>query len=186
MDFEKICKQLKKGLSEKRYIHSIGVMEKAGELAKIYNLDIEKAKVVGLMHDIAKEMTQEEINNYIKLNNIEIDEIEKIQPHLLHGKIGADICKKEYGFTEVMQKAILYHTTGNPDMDLFAKIIFIADKIEKNREYEGVEQIRELASKDIDKAIIKVLENSIIKKVAEQKIIHPNTVNTRNALLMQK
>ena len=66
---------LKNILSERRYIHSVGVMEMCEKLAKIYKVDVEKAKIAGLLHDNAKEMSPEEMLNYVKKNNIEITEI---------------------------------------------------------------------------------------------------------------
>ena len=124
---------IKNVLSEKRYEHSIRVMERAEELARKYNVNVEKAVLIGLAHDIAKDMPREEKIKYVKLNNIPIDDFEKENIELLHAKIGADICNKKYGFTEDMQKAIKYHTTGNPKMDNLAKVLFIADKTEKSR-----------------------------------------------------
>lgn len=73
-----IKEELKQILSEKRYIHSIGVMEMAMELAQIYNIDIETAQIAGLLHDNAKEMTDDEMLQYVKENNIQISETEKI------------------------------------------------------------------------------------------------------------
>ena len=73
-----IKEELKQILSEKRYIHSIGVMEMAMELAQIYNIDIETAQIAGLLHDNAKEMTDDEMLQYAKENNIQISETEKI------------------------------------------------------------------------------------------------------------
>ena len=61
---EKIKKDLKENLSEKRYTHSIGVMNMAVELAQYYNADVETAKIAGLLHDIAKEMTPDEKIKY--------------------------------------------------------------------------------------------------------------------------
>ena len=90
---EKIQEDVKQAMSEKRYLHSIGTMKKAEELAKIYGENAEEARLVGLVHDIAKEMPKEEILNYIKTNQIEVDEIESKQLGLLHGKIAADIAK---------------------------------------------------------------------------------------------
>ena len=84
-----IKEELKQILSEKRYIHSIGVMEMAMELAQIYNIDIETAQIAGLLHDNAKEMTDDEMLQYVKENNIQISETEKNSVKLLHGKIGA-------------------------------------------------------------------------------------------------
>ena len=105
----KIHQDIQRELSEKRYNHSIGVMKKAEELAKLYKVNINKAKLVGLAHDIGKELSKEDKLKYVKENNIEIDRIEKINVGLLHGKIGADICKKRYDFTEDMQDAIKFH-----------------------------------------------------------------------------
>lgn len=189
---KKINEAVKKELSEKRYKHSVGVMEKAEELAKIYGADVNKAKLVGLAHDIGKELSREEKLQYAKENNIEIDEIEKINVGLLHGKIGADICKKRYGFTEDMQAAIKYHTTGSgkKEMTLLEKIIFLADKIEENRRYKDenkmaeLEELRELAKKNLDLATIKAIDNSLIYTIQKGELIHPDSVLTRNGLIL--
>ena len=127
---EKIENDLKLILSEKRYVHSISVMNMAAELAEINNVDIETAKIAGLLHDNAKEMTEKEILEYVKENDIKINEFEKANIKILHGKIGADISKKRYGVSGQIAKAIEYHTTTNPQMDTLSKIIYISDKIE--------------------------------------------------------
>ena len=186
-----INEDLKEELSEKRYNHSIGVMKKSVELAEIYDADINKAKLTGLAHDIGKELSKEEKLEYAKQNNIEVDEIEKINVSLLHGKIGADICKKRYGFTEDMQDAIQFHTTGSgkKEMTVLDKIIFLADKIEENRNYKDetklaeLEELRELAKIDLDKAVIKALDNSLIYTIQKNELIHPDSINTRNKLI---
>lgn len=187
MELEKIIEDVKKHISEKRYIHSLGVMKRIEELAKIYNVDVETAKKVGIAHDVAKEMTVEESLKYAEENDIEFDEIEKEIPYLLHGKIGADITKKLYGFDEQMQNAIIYHTTGNKDMDMLAKILYAADKTEENRNFKeyNVEYERELANKDIDEALIFMLGETIKNNIENKKIIHPNSIITRNMLLIK-
>ena len=185
MELEEIVKDVKKYMSEKRYIHSLGVMKRIEELAIIYGVDIEIAKKVGIAHDIAKEMSKEESFKYTEENNIELDEIEKEIPYLLHGKIGADIVKKLYGFTEQMQKAIIYHTTGNPNMDMLAKILYAADKTEENRNFEqyDVEYERNLANSNINEALIFMLGETIKINISRKKLVHPNSVITRNMLL---
>lgn len=186
---QKINQDIKKELSEKRYNHSVGVMKKAEELAKIYNVDTNKAKLVGLAHDIGKELSKEEKLQYAKDNNIEIDEIEKVNVGLLHGKIGADICKKRYGFTRDLQDAIKYHTTGNKNMDLLAKIIFVADKIENGRNYKNeqkmqdLEKMREIAKENIDEAVLYSIDASLVFTIQKKELIHPDSIATRNAIL---
>ena len=94
MKLEDIINDVRTRMSEKRFIHSLGVMKRIEELAKIYGVDIEKAKKVGIAHDVAKEMSIEESFKYASENGISFDEIEKEIPYLLHSKIGADIAKK--------------------------------------------------------------------------------------------
>ena len=185
---DKITQELKENLSEKRYIHSLGTMERAEELAKIYGVDIEKARLAGLTHDIAKEMTKEESLQYIKEHNIEIDEIEEINVKLLHGKIGANMVKEKYGLCQEIQDAILYHTTTDKNMDMLAKIIYVADKTENNRKSKefDIEYERELANKDIDAAIIYILDGNIEEIIKKGKLVHPKAIETRNSLLIRR
>ena len=188
-DIEKILEDVKNTLSEKRYIHSIGVMKQAEYLAKKYGQDVEIAKAVGIAHDIAKELTEEEKIKYVEENKIEIDEIEKINIGLLHAKIGADICKKKYNFTEEMQNAIKYHTVGNENMDLLAKIIFVADKTEEGRNYkkeeknEQLQKVRELSKIDINEALLYEIDSSLIYTIQKHKLVHTDSILTRNKLL---
>lgn len=184
-DIEKILEDVKNTLSEKRYIHSIGVMKQVEYLAKKYGQDVEIAKAVGIAHDIAKELTEEEKIKYVEENKIEIDEIEKINIGLLHAKIGADICKKKYNFTEEMQNAIKYHTTGNENMDTLAKIIFVADKTEENRKYDDLQTVQKLADEDLDKCILYILDYMLVDNVKKQKTIHPDSIKIRNKILIE-
>ncbi len=180
---EQINADIKEKLTEHRYKHSLGVMKKAEELAKFYGLDEKKARLIGLAHDIAKQMTSTEIDEYLSKYKVDLDEIEIDNRELLHAKIGADICKRKYNFDEQMVNAVKYHTTGNPNMDMMAKIIFMADKIEENRDYDDVEERRQLTLKNIDMAIVETINYTIRDSIDRGKIIHPDSIQTRNYLL---
>ena len=185
----RINSDLRNTLSEKRYKHSLGVMKKAEELASIYGIDTNVAKLTGLAHDIGKEFSDEEMLKYAKENNIEVDNVEKVNVGLLHAKIGADICKKKYNFTLEMQNAIKYHTVGNENMDLLAKIIFVADKTEEGRNYkkdeknEQLQKVRELSKIDINKALLYEIDSSLIYTIQKHKLVHTDSILTRNKLL---
>lgn len=185
-NIEKIKEYLKQMLSEKRYIHSVGTMKKAIELAKAYGEDEEKSALTALTHDIAKEMTQEEYYKYAKENNIELSKDDKMCPSVLHGIIGANIVKKKYEFTDEMCRAIYYHTTGITNMTLLAKIVYIADKIEDSRNYEEADTLRKKFKecKTLDEFILYDIDNyTLPKMIKEKKIIHPNTINARNEII---
>ncbi len=123
------------------------------------------------------------MEEYIEKYNINIDEIEKKQLGLLHAKLGAYVAKEKYNANEEIQQAIAYHTTGNKNMDTFAKIIYVADKIEENRTYEGVVELRKMAMEDLDSAILFIVDFVIQKSIKNKGLIHPNTVELRNSLL---
>ena len=182
-EIQEIQEILKKRLSEDRYNHSVGAMKKAVELAKKYGENEKDAELAGLIHDIAKEMGKQEIEDYVKAHNIELDEIEKAQLNLAHGKIGANIAKEEFGANEKIQNAIKYHTMGNVAMNQFDKIIYIADKIEDTRTYEELEKVTELAGKSLDEAILYILDFTTQKCIRKQIAIHPDTILLRNHLL---
>lgn len=158
----------------------------ASKLAKVYGEDEEKAAFAGLIHDIAKEISKEEGEAYAKKHNIEVDEIEKLQWGLMHAKLGASIAKEKYNATQDIQNAIAYHTTGYKNMDRFAKIIYLADKIEENRSYEGVMELREIAKTDLDMAILTTIDFVLSKSIKMNRLIHPNTIDLRNEILKQK
>lgn len=185
-NIEKIKEDLKQILSEKRYIHSIGAMEKAIELAKTYGEDEEKSALTALTHDIAKEMTIEEYYKYAEENNIKLSKDDKMCTSVLHGIIGADIVKKKYGFTDEMCRAIYYHTTGITNMTTFEKIIFLADKVEeRTRPKDKADVIRNIIKeKGLDEAILWIADDyTIPKAIKNRDILHPNTINVRNEII---
>jgi len=188
MEYKEIENDVKSVLSEYRFTHSLGVAKKAIELAKIYGVQEEIAKKVGIAHDIAKEMTDEEMIEYAKANNIKIDEIETVKPSLLHGKIGADIAAKKFGFTQDMVNAIKWHTTGRKNMSMLEKIIYVADKTEENRKGTrfNLEKSRELSTQNIDETLIFLMNEFITYNIKNEWLIHPETINARNYILLNE
>lgn len=186
MELEEIQKYVKNNLSEKRYNHSVGVMERAKELAIKFGADIDVCAKIGIAHDIAKEIPEDEKIKYCIENNIEIDEIEEKNTSLLHAKIGKDIAIKKFGFSESMGQAILNHTTGNKDMDIYSKILFIADRTSKDRNFEDLEYLKSLEDKGIDEAILYILDKKIELQIKKKAQIHLNGIIARNSLLGRK
>lgn len=185
MEEEKIKQNIKNILSEKRYYHSICVAEQCEKLATQYNIDTSIARKIGLAHDIAKELTKEEKIKYALQNQLEINDVEEKNIGLLHGKIAADICKKEFGFTKEMCKAISCHTTGKENMTILDKILFVADAIGEDRQWQDVEDVRKLAKENINQAVIYILDMTIKEKIESKELIHTDSILARNSILKE-
>jgi len=182
-DIRKMKKVMKERLSEKRFNHCVNVSKMAKELAKIYNVDEKKAEVAGLLHDIAKELTNAELVGYAKKYKIEYKSIPQESINILHAEVGAKLAKEFLNIDEDVEMAIAYHTVGDKGMNTLEKIVFIADKISKERNYNGVEKIRELAKNNqIDKAIHMFLERWLLQIKEKGKIPNKKSLEMLDAL----
>ena len=143
----KLQNKIKKALEPKRYEHTLGVAYVAASLAFVYGVDSEKAFLAGLLHDCAKCLSHQKRISICDKNHLEITSVEKANPVLLHAKVGAFLAKDKYDIEDVeIQNAILYHTTGKPNMNLLEKIIYVADYIEPHRKkLPRLESIRKIA-----------------------------------------
>lgn len=177
---EKYNEYIKKNLSSKRYIHSLGVSYIAAALAMKYNIDIYKAQTAGLLHDCAKSIKHSELIDKCKKANIALSEIEYNSPELLHSKYGAYIARKKFNIEDSdIIDAIYYHTTGRPNMQILEKIIFVADYIEPNRSnLPQLNTIRQLAFENIDKAIEMICNSTIEYLKSNDADIDTETLNT--------
>src|SRR5699024_10272275 len=107
-------------------------------LSEIYGADKEKAYIAGMLHDCAKCLDNETMNYNIKKYDIKLDDYEKESRALAHSIIGGYIAKYEFKIDdEEILNSIKYHTTGNENMTLLEKIIYIADLTEKDRDFNG-------------------------------------------------
>ena len=180
--YEDLYNEVKEILSEKRFKHSESVVKRAIEYAEIYNFDKETVKLVAITHDVAKELSEEENQKYIRDYNIKLDDIEKINHNLIHAKIGAYICKNKYHFTEDMINAVKYHTTGREGMSMLEKIIYLADSTEENKRY-CPSQCVDIIKKDIDKGMVEVSKMVVCKLLENNEVIHLNTIDCYNYYL---
>ncbi len=178
---------LKENLYEERYIHSIGVMEAAVELAEMFDMDVEKARLTGLLHDAAKCFSNEKLLEIIHEHIPEVHECELLNYKTLHAPVSAYLAKEKFGISDSeILDAIRWHTLGRCGMTKFEKIIFLADKIEaRTREPEFRNQCLELLKEEngLDKALFKCYEATIKSLVDRRLAICHITIDVYNELL---
>lgn len=179
--------KLKTLLNEKRFNHSIGVMNTAIELAKKYGADVDRARLAGLLHDCAKNLSDKKLIELAIKYNIELDEVLRNSPFLLHGPVGGYLLKDYFDINdEEIKHAVMIHSTGDKDMTTLDKIIFLADYIEPSRDFDGVIDLRIAAKDDLDKAVIMALNGTIKYVISNNLLLYKKTVIARNDMLIKK
>lgn len=179
-NLKRIRKKMEKTLDPKRFEHTLGVTYTAAALAMCHETDIQKAQIAGLLHDCAKCMDNEKKIAICQKHKIEINEIERQNPFLLHAKVGSYVAAKKFGISDPdILHAILYHTTGRPEMSDLEKIVYIADYIEPGRkQIPNLTEIRKLAFQDLDRALLKILDNTLNYLERSAQVIDPMTRKT--------
>lgn len=168
-------------LTERRFIHSLNVADSARELAEIYGCDPDKAYTAGLIHDCCKDEPAGLQLSYMLGNGAELTECEINTAKLYHSICGSVYIQKEFGIDDIeIINAVRYHTTGRANMSVLEKVIFIADFISAERDYNGVEIMREKAKRSLDEAIVEGLSFTIKDLIDAGRIIHPDTLGAYN------
>lgn len=182
MNRQEALQIIKKHLPEHRYIHTIGVTDTAISLAKQFGANESKAELAGIFHDYAKYRPKEEMVEIIQSEQLPEDLL-LFNSELWHAPVGAYLVKKEIGITdEEILQAIRSHTTGRAGMTTLEKVIMLADYIEPNRSFPGVDDVREVAKDDLDKALVMSIQNTIKFLLNKNALVYPQTVETYNDL----
>ena len=130
--------------------HVIGCSQTAEALAKQYGADPELARRAGILHDVTKAIGPHDQLLLARHYGIVPSGQEQINPKLLHAKTGAAVARAVFGECEQVVSAIEWHTTGRANMTVLEKILYLADYMEPNRRFTGVDTLRELVWKDLD------------------------------------
>lgn len=181
---ELIRANLSLAMAEERWQHSVGVAETAERLAVRYNVDPDKARLAGILHDIARDFDDNELLRRAKKASLQVSEYGFAMPLLLHGPIAAVMAQEEYGVNDPeVLNAIAVHTVGSEYMSQLDKVLFVADKIEPNRKHGSVDEVRKQAEKDLDLALLSCLDDSIRYALKIGCLLHPTSVKARNEIL---
>ena len=148
-------------LNPNRVAHVLGCRDCAVELAKRYGENEVDAARAGLLHDITKAIDGPLQLTLCAEYGIVLDTFSRSFPKTLHALTGSLVAKRIFGENENVVRAICHHTTGRADMTLLEKIIYIADYVEANRDFPGVEEMRSMAYRDLDKAVLMGLQSAV-------------------------
>lgn len=186
MKTEDYIKILKNRLSEYRFIHSLAVADEAKRLAEKYGEDADRAYLAGLLHDIMKDAPKLEQLETIDKSGYKLSEVELAEPKLWHAIAGACYIEQQglCSDSEIIS-AVRYHTTGKPSMTLLEKILYVADFTSAERDYDGIEIMRQAADESLEIAMLEGTRFSINSILQKCGFVHVNSILMYNELSMK-
>lgn len=148
-------------LKPSRVAHVLGCRDTAVKLAHRWGADVTDAARAALLHDITKVFDGLAQLTLAEEYGIMLDDFSRQYPKTLHALTGACVAREMFGENEAVVRAIASHTTGKPNMNMLETIIYVADYMEPNRDFSGVERLRQLAAVDMEQALQCGLETTI-------------------------
>jgi len=173
-DLEPIQQAVAGKLSPSRYEHTLGVIETAVLLSARHGVNFRKAYLAALLHDYAKEYSENEKRALCREFGLVPDEVQDGFINLMHGPLSAEMARKEFGITdEEILNPIIYHTTGRAGMSPLEYIIKIADNVEMKRpQFPGIDAIRALSADSLEKGAAASIRRDIEYTESKGRIIH--------------
>lgn len=175
LPMEQLEKMVVSLLKPNRVNHVLGCRDTAAELAKRWGADVTDAARAGLLHDITKALDDSLQLTLCREYGIVLGEFSEKNPKTLHALTGSLVAQRIFGENKQVVSAIASHTTGKPNMTTLEKILYIADYMEPNRDFPGVEQLRQLAYTDLDKALKLGLEMTLAMLKEKKQDISPES-----------
>jgi predicted HD superfamily hydrolase involved in NAD metabolism len=187
--------EIEKHISGKRLLHTYAVEREITRLGEIFGFDGEglfRLRVSALLHDITKEIPTEGQIKLCKEHEIEITADDLKSPKLFHSMTGAYLARSLYPdlVDETVFSAILYHTSGRPNMTLSEKLLYLADYIEETRTFPDCIALREyfyntneFTEEHLNKTLLLSYDMTVKNLLDEGKTIHPTTISARNYLI---
>lgn len=197
-DITKLREFVRDKVRGKRLEHIISVENEAVRLCGIY-LDCGyeiKARAAALLHDLTKNLDREEHIALCGEYGIKLSQDDLNTPKCLHAITAAEIARREFSAGDDVYYAVLYHTIGDENMSLFAKLIYLADYIEETRTFIDCLKLREYFYVNLNKAktkedrdallgetLFRSFDYTLLNLIEENKFIHPKMIKARNNFL---
>jgi nicotinate-nucleotide adenylyltransferase len=148
-------------LNPNRVNHVLGCRDTAARLARIWGVDVTDAARAGMLHDVTKAIDGPLQLTLCREYGKVLSEFSLKYPKTLHALTGSMVAQRIFGENEKVVAAIECHTTGKGNMTMLEKIIYVADYMEPNRDFPGVDKLRHYAETDMDAALKLGLEMTL-------------------------
>jgi predicted HD superfamily hydrolase involved in NAD metabolism len=157
--FPKLMRRVREHLGQSaRYAHSVRVARAADTLAQRHGIDSSKARLAGVLHDLARLYSNERLIAECKARGIPIEDYELAHPVLLHARLGAALAREQFGVEDPeVLSAIEKHTTAAGEMSPLDCAVYLADSLEPARRFPERQAVWQIALGDMHAAMREVL-----------------------------
>jgi predicted HD superfamily hydrolase involved in NAD metabolism len=188
---QEALERLPRGLQD----HIQRVRRLARQLAEPLGLDAGRVDLAAAAHDLARPMKAEALLAEARRLGLWVHPVEEAVPILLHGPVAAEYLRRQLHVNDQgVLEAVRWHSTGcggtwasEDDDGRLARVVFLADKLEpaKASRYGTIVNVKELALRDLDAAVLTFLDGELRRLVQEGELLHPAMVEARNGLLLR-
>ncbi|MEW6620254.1 MAG: bis(5'-nucleosyl)-tetraphosphatase (symmetrical) YqeK [bacterium] len=187
VELDKIELKLKDILSQKRYNHCLNTQNLASFLARHYVVEPHKVRIAALLHDCAKDLSDELLKDYLKKYGIILDELESKEKQLWHAPVGMVLAQEKFGITDKeILRAIRIHPTLDKNSSTLEKIVYVADYMEymkSNGEEKSYQRLKNIAITELGIVTFWIINFKILDILKSNGSIHPRSIEARNELI---
>jgi predicted HD superfamily hydrolase involved in NAD metabolism len=161
--FTELARRVHEDLGQQhRYAHCVRVARMSENLARIHGADPSKARIAGMLHDLARLYSAERLLRECEARGIEIAAFARANPIVLHAPLSARLACDEYGVRDPeVLSAIAKHTLADKEMGTLDCILYLADALEPGRDYAGRAETAALAQRDLKAAMRVTIASSL-------------------------
>lgn len=169
-------------LSASAFGHCERVADLSALIADKYGLDVEAARLAGLLHDWHREADRAWLLERARAAGVPVSSVDEAVPYLLHGPVAAcDLAYEFPGIAPEVLDAIAAHTCGSVDMAPLARAVYIADVVEPERRHPDAAMLRDMIGLvTLDELFVRTYASSLQRVVAARRPIHPVTLDVYN------
>ena len=194
--------QMMNSMSPKRFRHTVAVEQMIVRLCELYcPAHVQKMRAAALLHDLTKEQKAEEQVALCRQYGLPVAEADLLSPKTFHARTAAAKVRADFSsFSDpLIVNAIRWHTTGHAEMTLTEKLLYLADYTDESRTFENCVILRryffgadprQLNTRQREALLRDTLllsfDMTIRDLLNEGTPVAPDTVNARNALLLER
>jgi len=167
--------------------HIEAVRRTSVDLAGRHGADVARAELAALAHDVCRLVKAPQLLEMARAFGIPVTPIDAAFPVFLHGPVGAELLRRDYGLDdEAVLSPVRCHTMGRRSMTALDQVLFLADKLDPSKlnRYPFMQEVARLAAEDLDRAMRCFIDSQVRAFIDHGDLVHPEMMAARNDAIL--